>query len=244
MKRDFTVAVCDTQKTELASVEAIIKEWLEDAGNAQPRLELFSDIRTAREKLAGGFGADIYVIGVPPHGASSVELAHIIRRLQPDVPIIINAATRAYAFEAYEIRVLRYLLRPAERTELLSALDFALLVHRALPADTITVRMPGESRTLNTADVVYVENNVRSMRYILRDGSTLTGTRRNISFEEFFSPLLQSGRFVQPHKSFIINIRYIRSVKSSSVVMTNGIQVPISRRHVAEVQEAYRRFGG
>ena len=105
------------------------------------------------------------------------------------------------------------------------------------------MRMAGEVRNVSTGDIVFVENNVRSMRYVMRDGSTLTGTRRNVSFEEYFEPLLSSGRFVQPHKSFIINIRYIRSVKPSSVVMTNGVQVPISRRHVTEVQDAYRKYG-
>ena len=243
MKRELTVAVCDTQKTELSTVETLVRDWFDASGNPSARLELFSDVRSAREKLAGGFGADIFIVGVSTHGAASIDLAHTIRRCQPDVPIIINAATRAYAFEAYEMNVLRYLLRPAERETFLSALDFALLVHLALPTDSLTVRMTGETRTLNTADVVYIENNVRSMRYILRDGSALTGTRRNISFEAYLSPLLRSGRFVQTHKSFVINIRYIRSVKSTCVVMTNGIQVPISRRHITEVQEAYRKFG-
>lgn len=243
MKREFTVALCDTQRSDAEACSGIIKEWLADSDNAGARLSVFADISEVREKLADGFGADIYIVGISSHSAGGIELARIIRLRQPDVPLIFIAGTKNFAYEAYELHALRYIPRPVQRDELVSALELADLLCRTLPANTVSVRMTGETRNINSDDVVFVENNVRSMRYVLRDGSSLTGTRRNVSFEEYFAPLLQSGRFVQTHKSFIINLRYIRAVKSTSVVMTNGVQVPISRRHVSEVQEAYRVFG-
>lgn len=244
MKREYIVAICDTQKNDIPAIETAVGEWLASSGADGTRLDVFTDIQTVKERLADGYSADTYIIGVPTHGTGGIEIARVIRLRQPDVPLIFLAGARTSAFEAYELHGLRYIMKPADPDELCSALDMALLLYRTLPASTVTVRMPGETRSVNADDIVFVENNVRAMRYVLRDGSTLAGTRRNISFEDYFAPLLSSGRFVQPHKSFIINIRYIRSVKASSVVMTNGVQVPISRRHLTEVQEAYRKYGG
>jgi DNA-binding LytR/AlgR family response regulator len=243
MKRDFIVALCDTQKNDIPVTEAAVKEWAAGAGQSHARIETFSEVSQVKEKLADGFGADIYIIGIPAHGAGGIETARVIRLRQPDVPIIFLAGTRTSAYDAYELHAIRYILKPTDRDELFSALDLAYLLCRTAPVNTITVRMTGETRSVNADDVVFVENNVRLMRYVLRDGSALTGTRRNVSFEEYFAPLLASGRFVQPHKSFIINIRYIRAVKTSSVIMTNGVQIPISRRHLSEVQEAYSKYG-
>ena len=243
MKREFTVALCDSQKNELSDWEAVIKDWLTGLGRENTAVDLFFDAVSLKERLSDGYGADIYVLGVHAHSPAGLELARAIRLRQPDAPMILIADTRAFAYEAYELHVIRYMLRTAPEEELVSALDLAHLICRASPSDTVSVRMTGEVRNVNADDVVFVENNVRSMRYVLRDGNVLTGTRRNISFEQFFAPLLGSGRFVQPHKSFIVNIRYIRSIKGTSVLMTNGVQIPISRRHITEVQEAYRKFG-
>ena len=243
MKKEFIVALCDTQKNDISSAEIAVRDWFAASGQEHARLDVFADIPTVKEKLADGFSADVYIIGISAHGSVGIELARVIRLRQPDVPMIFIAGARTSAFEAYELHALRYILKPADRDEIFSALDLAYILYRVLPANTVTVRLNGETRSVNADDVVFVENNVRIMRYVLRDGSTLTGARRNVSFEEYFAPLLGSGRFVQPHKSFIINIRYVRAIKSSSVVMTNGVQVPISRRHLTEVQEAYRKYG-
>ena len=243
MRRELTIALCDNQKLDVGSSEIVIKDRFPSTEHENVRVSVFSDYNALRLRLTDGFSADIYVIAVSAHGMEGIELARAVRRISPEAPIIILAANRNYAYDAYELHAIRYILKPADPAELTSALDLAYLIHSASPADTIQIRMPGEVRTVNSDDVVYVENNVRNMRYILRDGSVMTGTRRNISFESFFEPLLNSGRFVQPHKSFIINIRYIRSVRSTNVLMTNGVQIPISRRHISEVQEAYKRFG-
>ena len=244
MKREYTIAVCDTQKSDISALESAINSWADKDGSDRVTADTFRDAAALRSKLADGYGADTYIITIPAHGTSGIELARQIRLRQPDVPVIIIAASRTFAYEAYELHAIRYLLGTEDTAELRSALDLAYMLFRVAPADTVSVRLPGETRNISADDVVYIENNVRSMRYILRDGSTLTGTRRNISFESYFAPLLRSGRFVQPHKSFIINIRYIRSLHSNSISMTNGVQIPISRRHISEVQEAYSKFAG
>ncbi len=242
MKREYIIAICDTQRSDTEAVEAVVASWTDSDGSDRVTADTFRDAAALRSKLADGYGADTYIITLSAHGTSGVDLARQIRLRQPGVPIIFIATSKAFAYDAYELHVIRYLLGADNAEELKSALDFAYLLFRVSPADTVMVRLPGETRSVNSDDVVYIENNVRAMRYVLRDGTSLSGTRRNVSFEEHFSSLLNSGRFVQPHKSFIINIRYIRSVRSNSVTMTNGVQIPISRRHIAEVQEAYSKF--
>ncbi len=140
------------------------------------------------------------------------------------------------------MNALRYILKPIDYIEFVSALDFAYIVHRAVPRNIVTVRLPGAVTNLNEDDVVYIENNVRSMKYVMKDGEVVSGTRRNISFEGFFAPLLASGKFVQSHKSFIVNMNYISSLRTSSIRLSTGINIPISRRHIAEVHMAYEKF--
>ena len=242
MKKELSAALCDGEKNELEMIGLMIKEWFAAAGLDNAELKVYGDPANFRSRFMDGDRSDIYIFGTSMHGSAAVELARNVRAKQPSALIIFAARSPAHAMDAYELHVLRYIIKPVRYEELSSALDLAYLIHRSAPNSTITVRNTGFVKTVKTDDVIFVENNVRSMKYVLRDGTVLNGIRRNISFENFFASLLGSGDFVQPHKSFIVNIRHIKAVKNAAVIMTNGAQIPISRRHLTEVYDAYENY--
>ncbi len=231
-------ALCDSDRNDITKLDNMIKEW--SAVSEQPiETFLFSDPAALREQITAGKSFDIYLLGISNHG---IELGKQLRVRAPDAPIIYVTRTKNYAYEAYTVGALRYLLKPVDAGELASALEFACFVHRALPGSKLTVRLPGAVTSISVDNVIYIENNVRSMKYVMKNGEVVNGTRRNISFEKFFEPLLASGRFVQTHKSFIANVSCIRTLRTSSAQMSNGVNVPISRRHINEVHRCYERF--
>ena len=242
MADGISVALCDSEKKELDMTGLMIKEWFAASGLDNAEVKVYGDAAAFRSRFSEGDLSDIYVFGIAAHGAPVLELTRMVRAKQPSAPVIFTARTGTHAADAYSLHVLRYVPKPVKYEELASALDLAHLIHRTSPNSTVTVRNTGFVKTVKTDDVIFVENNVRSMRYVLRDGSVLNGIRRNVSFEKFFAPLLSSGEFVQPHKSFIVNIRHIRAMKSAALVMSNGAQIPISRRHLSEVHEAYENY--
>ncbi len=243
MKKNFTVAVCDTQKNDAGILAELVDTWLARTENVQGHTVVFTDYSELRDSISSGLSVDICVFGIPTHGLSAVDNARKLLRTYPGLPVIFAAAGKNYAFDAYELHVIRYILKPVSPEELFSALDLAGLICVSAPASRLAVRTEEGIKLIPSDDVIYIENNVRSMKYVMADGTTIVGTRRNISFEKYFAELLGSGKFVQPHKSFIINLRYIRSLRLTLAFMANGAHIPISRRHAAEIREAYRKYG-
>lgn len=242
MKKDITVAICDNEKAELDIETAMVTEWFAAQERVSVTVTQFSETAALKERVAGGDTFDIYILGVILRGSGGIELGRMARTRNPYAPVIYVTRSRNHALDAYSVGALRYILKPVKYGELASALDLACVLLSAAAKSAVAVRSSGTVRSVDADDILYIENNVRSMRYVMRDGSTLDGTRRNISFERYFAPLLASGRFVQTHKSFIINMNYIKVLRASSVLMQNGTSVPISRRHLAEVHSEYERF--
>jgi len=239
--KKFSILICDYDKHDVRIIEAMTREWLAE-NEREADVAVFTDPVKFRETFVGGTAYDIYLLGVSMHGSSGIELGRLIHTRYPNAPLIYVTRSKGHALEAFSVNALRYILKPIDYIEFVSALDFAYIVHRAVPRNIVTVRLPGAVTNLNEDDVVYIENNVRSMKYVMKDGEVVSGTRRNISFESFFAPLLASGKFVQSHKSFIVNMNYISSLRTSSIRLSTGINIPISRRHIAEVHKAYEKF--
>lgn len=242
MKKDIKIAICDNEKAELDIETAMIKEWFEAQGWENVGVTQFSETAALKERVSAGDTFNIYILGIVLRGSGGIELGRMVRSRSPYTPVIYITRSRNHALDAYSVGALRYILKPVKYTELASALDLACVLLSAAPRSAVAVRSSGTVTSVDADDILYIENNVRSMRYFMRDGSVIGGNRRNISFERYFAPLLDGGSFVQTHKSFIINLKYVKMMRTSSVLMHNGTSVPISRRHLDEVHSEFERF--
>ncbi len=91
-------------------------------------------------------------------------------------------------------------------------------------------------------DIMYIENNVRNTVYTLNNNKQIISVRRNGSFEESLGPLLKVPYFIQTHKSFFINLKYVSALHSNTITMDDNKKIPISRKHLSTVRAKYLNF--
>ena len=48
-------------------------------------------------------------------------------------------------------------------------------------------------------------------------------------------------QFVKVHKSFIVALRHIRSLKPDNIVLANKVNVPVSANYSEQVMEKFKR---
>lgn len=89
--------------------------------------------------------------------------------------------------------------------------------------------------------IVRVEHVSRVMQFYMSDGSMHTSIYIRQPFEAELEQLLLDDRFIQPHKSFIINMDYVSEVTPREFVMTDGTAVPISRNN-GEAKKQYLEY--
>lgn len=53
---------------------------------------------------------------------------------------------------------------------------------------------------------------------------------------------LSEKGFLRIHKGYLVNYRFIRRLKNTDAVLTNGEELPISRLRVQEIRNKYLEF--
>ncbi len=148
--------------------------------------------------------------------------------------VIFTTAYEKYAIKGYELDVLDYLLKPISFDRFLKAANKAFDYFQ--PADTgtaeyIFVKTDNKLEKINFDDILFVEamENYTGI-YLLDKKLTVLGTLKSML------DALPSKKFIQPHKSYIVNISAIRSVEGS-IFNIGPYQVPVSRHLKEEVMQ-------
>lgn len=135
----------------------------------------------------------------------------------------------------------RYLLKPIQQREFEEAMDFAvrqtLQMQKVLHVNTIE-----GIRNLFYQEIEYIENVSRTLYIAVVNGEPVISRFLRKSFESDMEELLENENFIQVHKSFIVNLRYIKLYNQSQIVMFSDKVVPVSRSRQTEVKRIYLQY--
>ena len=90
--------------------------------------------------------------------------------------------------------------------------------------------------------IEYIESAARKLELHLADGELLQSLFIRTSFEEEVRELTEHGNFLQIHKSFLVNLDYVKQLTADSVIMNSGAQLPVSRAKAPKVKREYLLF--
>ena len=167
--------------------------------------------------------------------------------------IIFTTAYDTYAVQAFKVNAVDYLLKPIDKTELISAVNKVARKPQPLDQQLLTglIRSALEQQQsprkisihtvdgillLPVDDIFYCKSEGSYSFIFLRDQSPLMVSKNLSEMEE----LIKSPRFFRVHKSHLINRDHIIKVNKAEggdVIMTNHESVPISRQRRVEFFE-------
>ena len=91
---------------------------------------------------------------------------------------------------------------------------------------------------INLSELLLVETSGRKLRYLMLDGMEHFCEGR---ISETAQSLSQYG-FFNIQRSYIVNLKYIKSANSREVILCNGLKITIGRVHGREFQKAFFRW--
>lgn len=177
---------------------------------------------------------DLLLLDVDMPGMNGIAAAKAIRRTDPQVLIIFVTNLAQYAIRGYEVNALDYVLKPISYYDLSMKLRQALRILRRNEEHSILLNQEGELLRVPLSHLYYVESYSHQLCYHTTEGEVrLTTTRTLTALEEELCP----HGFVRCHKGYLINLRYVDAIRSSSVLL-NGAEIPVSRSRKKEVLQA------
>ena len=220
------LVICDDNQKDLDELENLLIKYGNHRSDICFEIEKFSDASTLLHKLQHHETADIYILDIIMSQITGIDLGNEIRKNDALSIIIYVTASDVFAMDAYNIHALRYLLKPVEENAFFEALDYTLSHMDARRDSVYVVKTKTGLKSIPYSQIEYIENSSRKLKIHLTNGEEITSIYIRESFEKETEDLIHTKKFVYVHKSFLINMDYVRTVLQHTVVMDSGISIP------------------
>lgn len=225
--------------------EPLALELLEDNISRVPFLQLAAKCNNAMEaiKVLQGQAVDLIFLDIQMPGLTGLQL---IQSLSERPMIILITAYEKFALEGFNLDVVDYLVKPVSFDRFVKACNKAWELHllktksKGTTSDKtpeyIFVNVDYSLLKVVVTDIMWIEGLKDYIKIHLKSSSKPIITRMTMKAIE---ELLPANKFIRIHKSYIVGITFITSLRKSSVIVGTE-ELPVSDTY----QEALMKLAG
>lgn len=189
---------------------------------------------------------DLIFLDIQMDELSGIEF---LKRLESKPFTILTTAFSHYTLKAFELDVVDYLLKPIRFERFKQATD--KVYERFIKEQAFT--KTGNRVEESPDDYIFVKSGTRQVKILLHEILFIEGMKDYLSIKTFSQrhmvlqifdrmiEMLPAERFVRVHRSFIIALDKIETIKSKSVII-RGREIPVSITYRQSFKEAFRKF--
>ena len=230
------IAICDDEKKILDEVSGYIESYAQKKSNTDVEVFRFDSARALLGALEDGRVFDIFVLDVYIGDEMGTVLARNIRKLGIEGPIIFATTSIEHAPQSYETGTLRYLIKPINPAKFYEAMDVALESAERLGERLIKLKTEHGVESINASHVVSSEARDHYQYVTMLEGVQL---KVRLTVAELFVMLAKHGGFIRVGSPYIINLRHVKNLSRTEVLLYNDKSIQIPRGKYAEIKNAF-----
>lgn len=230
----YRFAVCDDSSADRAYVTALIQEW---GGSREVLLQI--DGYPSAEAFLFAYeqdeAVDVLFLDIEMRDMSGVELARRLRQLGAGLQIVFLTGYMEYIAEGYDVEALHYLLKPVTKEKLDAVLDRAAERIKTREA-ALLLSLPDGVVRLPLQEIRYLE--------VMKNYVTLHAAGEEYSVKRPLSELAKEldERFYRTHRSYMVNIRFVKKITKTEVTLKDGRALPLSRKLYDGLNQALIKY--
>lgn len=175
------------------------------------------------------FPFDCIFLDIQMKEMNGIECARKIREYDSKINLVFLTAVKDYVFEGYEVNAVRYLLKPLCEDKCFEVLDlieknitqkhFLYVNKTKIDCDDITyIESYGHYCSIHSKETIEVKTSISSLLSQLPDF------------------------FIQTHRSYLVNLKHLESIRKDACILTENIQIPIARSSIQKVNQAFMEY--
>ena len=227
------IAICDDQRSDREALRAMLESYgnnfeIREYGSGGSLCEDMGFIQECR----------VVFLDINMDGMDGLEAARQIKTEYPKVHIVLVTAYVNYALDGYKVKASRFLLKDDLEQTFEECMD-DILKEIQQEERVVTFDFVEGNAQLRVDDIIYIETN-RHKNIFYTQSQTLSIYRKMDDLENE----LKNMGFVRVHKSFLINMKYIKKISSYRMTLTTGKEISVPKSRYPEVKQQYTLFKG
>lgn len=142
-----------------------------------------------------------------------------------------------YVFNAFEVQAFDYLVKPLQEDNFLRTMERLLQSIRNPRKKQLLIQKGAEWSIVPFDNIMYCESINRKIYLHLKDAPVMDYYDKIESLEQKLDE-----RFFKCHRSYLVNLQYLRSYRERQAYLTNGETVPVSRLRGGEFAAVILRY--
>ena len=233
------ILICDDEKTIISKITELLHEI-----NNQRRLSLIiRSYHCGEDVLKDTEKYDIAFVDIEMQGINGLCVTKHLQKTNPNAIIFIVTSFQTYLDDAMNLNVFRYLSKPIDEDRFIRNTNIAIDVWQK-STQSIIAETNDECFHIFTRDILYIAIENRKACIVTKDRKLLSKE----NFDYWKKQLAEYDYFVQPHYSFIVNLKNVTHFSKTEITMCASGQeyenIPISRRFYSSFKSAFYQYIG
>ncbi|HEX3038372.1 MAG TPA: LytTR family DNA-binding domain-containing protein [Oscillospiraceae bacterium] len=236
------IAVCDDDTDELENTYNTIFSFTKEYNQTDFNIKCFHSPHDLLDCISSGLSFDLYLLDIVMPAIDGICVGEKIRESNQTAIIIYLTTSMDFAVKSYRVSAFDYLIKPVEQDFLFAVLKKAIEKIDVDKSKSMIVKTKDGIIVVPYHRIMYVELIERIAEYHLSDNSTVSSVTLRQPFEALSDQLLRDRRFIHPHVSYVVNMRFVSAITGHDFIMVDERPIPVSRNRYAEIKNNYFDF--
>ena len=226
-------AICDDEPSMVQEISSHLADYMRENQITAYSVNSFSN---GLELLESG-GFDLIFLDIQMEQPDGMETARRLRERGEHSLLVFITVLKDYVLDAFEVEAYDYLLKPLDVPHFKRTMDRALKRLERRVAKSVMVQRGTGCEVVMLADIVYCEVLGRKIHIHKNNGTVIDYYDRLENLE-----CRVDGRFFKCHRSYLVNLDYVRGCRAGQVVLPGEEKIPVSRLRERELTQALLRY--
>lgn len=235
----YRIAICDDEISQIKNISDYLTRFSIKT-DTEFQIERFTSGNELLKKYYNEKSPfDILFLDMEMPGRNGIETAEEIRRI-PDRNVLIAFITSypEYMQDSFDVQASQYFTKPVSYELFEQKLEKMLDYINGLETNITVLSQKSGETILNLDDIICIEANKNSNLIITTQNEEIVIKGKINNYEKE----LANKYFISIHRSCLANMKYIRKFNADSLEFSTGKIVPVSRRKLSEIKEAFSKY--
>ncbi len=226
-------AICDDEPHMAQEIAGHLADYMNEK---QIGLYSAGSFSSGLSLLESGCDFDVIFLDIQMEQPDGMETARMLRQRNAHSLLIFITVLKECVFDAFAVEAYDYLVKPLDSSRFRRTMDRAVQTLARRTEKSIVIQQGTSCKIVPLSEIVYCEVQGRKI-YIHQDSGEV------IDYYDRMDHLERrvDRRFFRCHRSYLVNLSYVRGCQGGQVILPRNIQIPVSRLRERELTQALLR---